>query len=95
MKKYSVILRDQPQLSVKTAAFWIEYIICHDGAGHLRSPGENLNFIQYYLLDVATLFSIIGVFCLLVTATTMKYICNKFCSSRKYKSKQDKSKKVN
>lgn len=35
-----------------TAIYWIEYVIRHRGAPHLRYPAADLNFFQYYSLDV-------------------------------------------
>ena len=34
------------------AADWVEYLIRHKGAKHLRSAALDLNFYQYMLLDV-------------------------------------------
>ena len=49
MTHYSKILRDKPPL--ETAIYWIEHVIKFGGA-HLRPSVYELNFIQYYLLDV-------------------------------------------
>ena len=35
-----------------TAIYWIEYVIRHRGAKHMRYPAADLNFFQYYSLDV-------------------------------------------
>lgn len=34
------------------AIHWIEFVIRHKGAPHLRNPGLKLNWYQYYFLDV-------------------------------------------
>lgn len=52
MKKYSAIFRDQPQTPLDRAIFWTEYVLRHGGAPHLRPAAEDLNFFQYFLLDV-------------------------------------------
>ncbi|CAH1795871.1 unnamed protein product, partial [Owenia fusiformis] len=50
--------------------YWIEYVIRHKGAQHLRSAGENqLNFFQYYLLDIAG--SVVVVFIIALTSVTV------------------------
>lgn len=52
--------RDQPMTPTDTMVYWSEYVIRHKGAPHLRSPGLDLNYIQYHNLDVfAAIFSII------------------------------------
>ncbi|CAL4063762.1 unnamed protein product, partial [Meganyctiphanes norvegica] len=43
--------RDQPQTPVERAVFWTEYVIRHQGALHLRSPGVQLSWIQYFMID--------------------------------------------
>ena len=45
-------LRDQPQDPVTRAVYWIEYVVRHGGAPHLRSPELDLNWIQLNNLDV-------------------------------------------
>lgn len=37
---------------VNTAAFWIEHILEHKGAPHLKSAAEELSWFEYFLIDV-------------------------------------------
>ncbi|XP_031329001.1 UDP-glucuronosyltransferase 2B19-like isoform X2 [Photinus pyralis] len=46
------LLFDVPATGLEKAIWWIEYVIRHKGAAHLRSPAVDLPFYQYYLLDV-------------------------------------------
>lgn len=50
--------RDQPQEPLELAAFWVEYVIRHGGAEHLKSAGQELGFLQYHGIDV--LVTIVG-----------------------------------
>ncbi|XP_072022368.1 UDP-glucuronosyltransferase 2A3-like [Amphiura filiformis] len=50
--RISAILRDSPRTPTEEAVDWIEYVIRHDGAKHLRSAALDLNIFQYLLLDV-------------------------------------------
>lgn len=34
------------------ASYWVEYVIRHRGAPHLRFPGADLNFWEYNSIDV-------------------------------------------
>ncbi|XP_052892955.1 UDP-glycosyltransferase UGT4-like [Anopheles moucheti] len=52
VKTISRRLRDQPLAPMDTAKFWVEYVLRHDGAKHLISSAQDLNFIQYNNLDV-------------------------------------------
>ncbi len=52
VKKLSNLNRDRPEHPLDKAAFWIEYVLRHDGAKHMQSPAVHLNFLQYYMVDV-------------------------------------------
>lgn len=43
--------RDQPLSPLETGIFWVEYVIRHKGAHHLKNSGVGLNFIQYHNID--------------------------------------------
>lgn len=34
------------------AVYWIDYMLRHDGAAHLRSAVYDVSLVQYFLLDV-------------------------------------------
>ncbi|XP_068083108.1 UDP-glucosyltransferase 2 isoform X2 [Anabrus simplex] len=53
MEKLAVIYREEMgETSINKAVWWIEYVIRHDGARHLRSAALDLTWYQYLLLDV-------------------------------------------
>lgn len=52
-QQLSEIHRDQPGHPVERTVYWIEYILRHRGAPHLRAAVHQLSFCQYFLLDVA------------------------------------------
>lgn len=50
--------------ALDTAVYWVEYVIRHKGAYHLRSAAVDLSWYQYYLLDVIVfILSVILLFC--------------------------------
>nr|CAD7414596.1 unnamed protein product [Timema poppensis] len=51
-RQISQDFRDQPQTPMERAVFWTEYVLRHDGAAHMRSSALDLNWFQYFLLDV-------------------------------------------
>ncbi|KAE8630593.1 hypothetical protein XENTR_v10000884 [Xenopus tropicalis] len=53
--KLSTIHKDQPGHPVSRAVYWINYILRHNGADHLRAAIHNVSFYQYFLLDVVLL----------------------------------------
>lgn len=50
-KELSVIFRDRPMNGIDTAIFWIEYVLRHNGAAFMRSPGLRMSWYSYYMLD--------------------------------------------
>lgn len=54
--KRQILLRDQKETPLERGIYWTEYVIRHKGAYHLQSPSKDLNFFQYYLIDVGLLF---------------------------------------
>lgn len=61
---------------------WMEYVIRHKGAPHLKPHAFNLNWYQYFMLDVMCTV-VINVFLVLfvtrtVFKTTLKYLHNNY-----------------
>ena len=80
VQKISAILKDRKNTPAEEGADWIEYVLRHDGAKHLRNPLIDLPFYQEYMLDV---FIFLGV--LLFLVVYLIYVCTRFvcrkCSS--------------
>ncbi|XP_049308406.1 UDP-glucosyltransferase 2-like isoform X1 [Bactrocera dorsalis] len=55
IKRFSSIFHDRPMGPRETALYWIDYVIRHKGARHLRAAGLDLKWYQFYLLDVIAL----------------------------------------
>nr|AVT42216.1 UDP-glucuronosyltransferase 321G1 [Lissorhoptrus oryzophilus] len=60
IKEQARIITDQPMSSVDTAVYWIEYVIRHKGASHLRYKSVDIPFYQYYMLDVYLFVALIS-----------------------------------
>ncbi|XP_045852886.1 UDP-glucuronosyltransferase 2A2 isoform X1 [Meles meles] len=50
--RLSKIHHDQPVKPLDRAVFWIEFVMRHKGAKHLRPAAHNLTWFQYHSLDV-------------------------------------------
>ncbi|XP_005189088.2 UDP-glycosyltransferase UGT5 isoform X1 [Musca domestica] len=72
IQRYSRIFRDRPVGSRETAAYWIEYVIRHGGAPQLRSAGLDLEWYQFYLLDVIAFVVVVAVVVILVLGYIFK-----------------------
>ncbi|XP_066999951.2 UDP-glucosyltransferase 2 isoform X1 [Anabrus simplex] len=52
MQQVSAVYREEVPVSLDRAIWWIEYVLRHKGAHHLRSAALDLHLYQYLLLDV-------------------------------------------
>ncbi|PSN29738.1 hypothetical protein C0J52_27738 [Blattella germanica] len=52
VKRYSNYSKDYLQNPVEKAIWWIEYVLRHKGAKHLRTAAVDMTWYQYFLLDV-------------------------------------------
>lgn len=68
------MLQDTPLSALNTAMYWIEYVIRHKGAPHLRSAAQDLKWYQLYLLDVLGVLLIISMSSILVSYYVTKFI---------------------
>ncbi|XP_025419465.1 UDP-glucuronosyltransferase 2C1-like isoform X2 [Sipha flava] len=50
--KLSKLFHDQPMKPLDLAVYWVEYVISHNGAHHLKTAGNQLNWFQFMLIDV-------------------------------------------
>ncbi len=79
--RVSSIFRDSPRTPVEVAVDWMEYVVRHNGAKHLRSAALDLNIFQYFLLDVICTV-VLGLFILfgflLCLCRSCFYGCRKF-----------------
>ncbi|XP_050533047.1 UDP-glycosyltransferase UGT4-like isoform X2 [Daktulosphaira vitifoliae] len=74
--RQSSLYKDQEMKPIDRAVYWVEYVIRHKGASHLKSKSVELNSIQYFLIDILVVF-LISVAIILVTIyivfITLKY----------------------
>lgn len=48
----SAKFKDRPMNALDTALFWTEYVLKHGNGTNIASPAIDLDFYQYFLLDV-------------------------------------------
>ncbi|XP_063069136.1 UDP-glucuronosyltransferase 2B17-like [Engraulis encrasicolus] len=85
MQRLSSLHRDQPMKPLDRALFWIEFVMRHKGAAHLRTESYKMPWYSYHSVDVfmfllaaATLFVTISVY-------GIKFLCCRVCGKRKSK----------
>ncbi|XP_077447623.1 UDP-glucuronosyltransferase 1A5-like [Stigmatopora argus] len=55
MRRLSDLHRDQPITPLERAIFWVEYVLRHKGAQHLRTRAYAMPWYAYYNVDMALL----------------------------------------
>ncbi|XP_050752499.1 UDP-glucuronosyltransferase 2C1-like isoform X2 [Gymnogyps californianus] len=75
--RLSKIHHDQPVKPLDRAVFWIEFVMRHKGAKHLRPAAHHLTWYQYHCLDVLAFL-----FTCTATAVFILVKCCLFCCRR-------------
>uniref|UniRef100_A0A3Q0RPV5 UDP-glucuronosyltransferase n=1 Tax=Amphilophus citrinellus TaxID=61819 RepID=A0A3Q0RPV5_AMPCI len=86
MQRLSHLHRDQPITPMEQAVFWVEYVMRHKGAPHLRTEAYKMPWYSYYSLDVLLLLlSVVSALLLSIFAIFRCLCCQR---RRKIKTKQ-------
>ncbi|KAM5284380.1 UDP-glucuronosyltransferase 2A2 isoform 3-T4 [Hipposideros larvatus] len=86
--RLSRIHHDQPVKPLDRAVFWIEFVMRHKGAKHLRPAAHDLTWFQYHSLDViGFLLACVATAIFLVTKCCL-FSCQKFGKTGKKKKRE-------
>ncbi|XP_056389672.1 UDP-glucuronosyltransferase 1A1-like isoform X3 [Hyla sarda] len=91
IQRLSALHLDRPIHPLDLAVHWVEFVMRHKGAPHLRPAAHDLNWIQYHSLDVFAFLLAVLVTSLFISYKCCTYTCRR-CCGRKSKPKS-KSKK--
>ncbi|XP_041656633.1 UDP-glucuronosyltransferase 1A5-like [Cheilinus undulatus] len=86
IQRLSRLHRDQPVAPMDQAVFWVEYVIRHKGAPHLRTEAYKMPWYSYHSLDVLLLLMMVATVLLLSTFAVLRFLCCRH--RRKSKTKQ-------
>ncbi|XP_048886209.1 UDP-glucuronosyltransferase 2C1-like isoform X2 [Brienomyrus brachyistius] len=75
MQRLSRLHRDQPNKPLDSAIFWIEYVMRHKGAAHLRSESYKLPWYAYHSVDVIATLLAVPLLLLLTIIGVIRYCC--------------------
>ncbi|CAL8104481.1 unnamed protein product [Orchesella dallaii] len=81
----SKLVKDLPQTPLDKAVYWTEYVLRHKGAPHLRSAARDLNFFQYYVMDVAAVLLTALVIIIYLISCCCKTIYRRTCGMKSIK----------
>lgn len=72
--------QDRPMSALDTALYWIEYVIRHKGARHMKSSAMELSWIAYNMIDVYA-FIILGMLLFVYVLYVIVKLLNEFLKS--------------
>ncbi|XP_059131132.1 UDP-glucuronosyltransferase 2B31-like isoform X2 [Peromyscus eremicus] len=86
--RLSRIHHDQPMKPLDRAVFWIEYVMRHKGAKHLRVAAHDLTWFQYHSLDVLAFLLACVLTVMLIIMKCCLFCCQKFAKAGKKKKRE-------
>ncbi|XP_051793479.1 UDP-glucuronosyltransferase 2C1-like [Acanthochromis polyacanthus] len=75
IQRMSRLHRDQPMAPMDQAVFWVEYVIRHKGAPHLRTEAYKMPWYSYYCVDVLLLLLTAVTVLLMSTVAVFRFLC--------------------
>ncbi|XP_036067077.1 UDP-glucuronosyltransferase 2A2-like isoform X2 [Oryzias melastigma] len=84
MQRLSRLHRDTPMRPLDTALFWIEFVMRHKGAAHLRTESYKLPWYSYHSVDVMV-FLLTAAGLLMFLTFGLLCFCLRLCFKRKQK----------
>ncbi|XP_037305830.2 UDP-glucuronosyltransferase 2A2-like isoform X1 [Pungitius pungitius] len=82
MQRLSRLHRDQPMKPLDTALFWIEFVMRHKGAAHLRTESYRMPWYSYHSVDVFLFLAGTGLLVLLTIFLLIRCLCTAMCKRK-------------
>ncbi|KAE8580563.1 hypothetical protein XENTR_v10024466 [Xenopus tropicalis] len=87
IQRLSSLHRDRPVQPLDLAVHWVEFVMKHKGAPHLRPAAHDLNWIQYQSLDVMAFLLAVLLTTLFISLKCSTFAC-RCCCKRNTKPKR-------
>ena len=84
MQRLSRLHRDQPMKPLDLAIFWIEFVMRHKGAAHLRTESYRMPWYSFHSVDVVVFLLTAFIISLLIFVPLIR-CCFRMCFKLKYK----------
>ncbi|XP_009884113.1 PREDICTED: UDP-glucuronosyltransferase 1-1-like isoform X1 [Charadrius vociferus] len=92
IKRLSDLHLDRPIHPLDLAVHWVEFVMRHKGAPHLRPAAHDLNWIQYHSLDVIAFLLAVVLLSLFISLKYCLFCCRRCCCKKGRTRKPTKSK---
>uniref|UniRef100_A0A665UFC8 UDP-glucuronosyltransferase n=1 Tax=Echeneis naucrates TaxID=173247 RepID=A0A665UFC8_ECHNA len=85
MKRLSELHRDKAMHPLETAVFWVEFVMRHKGASHLRTDSYKMPWYAYYSVDVVCFLLAALLLLTAIVVASIRFLCFRLCRTRKPK----------
>uniref|UniRef100_A0A8C3JH66 UDP-glucuronosyltransferase n=1 Tax=Calidris pygmaea TaxID=425635 RepID=A0A8C3JH66_9CHAR len=92
IKRLSDLHLDRPIHPLDLAVHWVEFVMRHKGAPHLRPAAHDLNWIQYHSLDVIAFLLAVVLLSLFISLKCCLFCCRRCCCKKGRTRKPTKAK---
>ncbi|XP_013803965.1 UDP-glucuronosyltransferase 1A1-like isoform X1 [Apteryx mantelli] len=92
IKRLSDLHLDRPIHPLDLAVHWVEFVMRHKGAPHLRPAAHELNWIQYHSLDVIAFLLAVVLLSMFISLKCCLFCCRRCFRKKGRASKPTKSK---
>ncbi|XP_057686374.1 UDP-glucuronosyltransferase 1-2-like [Corythoichthys intestinalis] len=84
MMKLSQLHHDKPMKPMDTAIFWVEYVMRHRGAPHLRTESYKLPWYVYHSLDVIAFLALFSFLVVAFIWLSFRILCRHLMKAKSY-----------
>ncbi|NXH45975.1 UD11 glucuronosyltransferase, partial [Dicaeum eximium] len=92
IQRLSDLHLDRPIHPLDLAVHWVEFVMRHKGAPHLRPAAHELSWVQYHSLDVIAFLAAVTLLSLFISFKCCLYCCRKCCCKKGRTGKPTKAK---
>ncbi|XP_050195431.1 UDP-glucuronosyltransferase 1A1-like isoform X3 [Myiozetetes cayanensis] len=92
IQRLSDLHLDRPIHPLDLAVHWVEFVMRHKGAPHLRPAAHDLNWVQYHSLDVLAFLLLVLLLSLFISFKCCLCCCRRCCGKKGRTKKAAKSK---
>ncbi|NWZ98323.1 UD11 glucuronosyltransferase, partial [Nesospiza acunhae] len=92
IQRLSDLHLDRPIHPLDLAVHWVEFVMRHKGAPHLRPAAHDLNWVQYHSLDVIAFLAAVTLLFLFISFKCCLCCCRRCCSKKGRTGKAAKAK---
>ncbi|XP_030310331.1 UDP-glucuronosyltransferase 1-1 isoform X1 [Calypte anna] len=92
IQRLSDLHLDRPIHPLDLSVYWVEFVMRHKGAPHLRPAAHDLNWIQYHSLDVIAFLLAVVLLFLFISLKCCLFCCRRCCSKKGRTRKANKPK---